>query len=178
MILIFEGPDCCGKDTLISEWENKNGKADYYAHNGPYPSLEASYEAYHKQIDELAKLKFWEVGILNRSFISQVIYAPMLNGPEFLATREMVDEVQARLMGLGAFVIFCITPYEECSKLWKARIADELVKDEEQYRLIYEMYMNTFSGTKMNCHLYDYTDSLFRKDSRSKLSCITGGKLN
>ena len=159
MILIFEGPDHSGKDHLIEQLRTPN---TFYFHNGAYPTPNEAYSAFMSQIDVIENYLTTTFHkdpkiFLNRSHISEQIYSRCCR-EEFM-NRNQVEEIDDRLLNLGARVIRCLPPKNIVMAGWAIRNEQgkEFINDKAIMEKVYDMYVNIEDWTKIGYIHHDYT---------------------
>ena len=161
MIMIFEGPDHSGKDTLI-EKIIKNRECLYF-HNSTYPSQAQAMRAYRAQLNTVRDIlthTFGELSVIfNRAHISSKIYGETIRD-EKVIDREY-DDVDRQFSDLNAQVIRCLPPKETVLAGWEGRIDEEYVKDKERMSEVYDYYAQDFdSTTNLPYITYNFTEEL------------------
>ena len=156
-ILYFEGPDGAGKTTRIKEIMDG---FDVYCHNGVYPSLAASYDAYDRQLSYFEEVPN-STGIFDRMIFSDVIYSDICRNVK--VPQSDVDAICERLNNIGASLIICLPPYEVCYSNWRTRrdAGGEYEKSEHNFERLYDAYTDLAATNKdLPIEIYDYTKEL------------------
>lgn len=158
MILLFEGPDYSGKDTLIAKMRQKDNVI--YFHNGTYSSQAHAMKAYRQQIKTVHRIlehTFSDVQIIfNRAHISSWIYGQIIRN-EIILDEEYFD-IDNEFAALNTQVIKCLPPKEICMRGWENRIHEEYVKDLDLMEQVYDFYANDFElTTNLPYVTYDFT---------------------
>ena len=76
-VIYVDGPDCCGKSTLISAIKREG---DLVIHNGLYETPAQAYAAYIRQIQSFlaaSQTKYNRL-ILDRGVLSEIVYGQVL----------------------------------------------------------------------------------------------------
>ena len=107
-MIIVEGPDGCGKSTLIKQLLHRIPKLEFGEHSpGPPKSAE----------EYLARAAKWLIKpqektrniILDRFLFSEQVYGPVLRGKLIITQKEM-DILEAKLLEHDPLIIYCRRP--------------------------------------------------------------------
>jgi hypothetical protein len=160
-MLIFEGPDCGGKSTLMRELNVRLGMP-HEVHSGPFPRITNKHlpRLYLESMFPL--LMGYDNLAMDRSWLSEPIY-----GAAFRKGEDRVGTINRRhleriAMRHGAVVVLCMPPWERVKEQWLARKgADsdaEYLDRIEQLESVYDMYDKTLPlVTDLPIVRYDYT---------------------
>lgn len=154
-LILFEGPDCAGKTTLI---ESIKQEQDEYIHNGLYPSQQAAIDAYMIQFDNFEKRTTDYFTLMDRAHWSEEAYGRVIRDTHMLmGDWQMLEE---RLNEINALVVLCLPPMNHAVFRWSQRngLGQEFVTKKDQYMDIYKKYMNLSTKALSNVIVYDYTD--------------------
>lgn len=153
-IVIVDGPDACGKTTLIKELTSKAidyGYVPITFHNGKYNSWQEALNIMNAQInmagehEHMCQLNgYRSIAIFDRFALSTVVYGTLIDGDT--PSESQVSDTIGRLVGLDSAGI-CKTLFinvsrdvESAIKDWESRLDMEHVKDETQMRNIHKMF--------------------------------------
>lgn len=158
-LIIFEGPDCGGKTTVMREFRNSMVDTTE-VHHGPYPRL-TSAQLPRFYVDSMMPLLHqYENMLMDRCWLSEQIY-----GHIFRKGVDRVDLASRHLdriaMRHGAVVVLCMPPWEKVKEQWlKRKNADsdaEYLDRIEQLESVYKSYENLEHMTDLPVVRYDYT---------------------
>ncbi len=156
-VIILEGPDGSGKTTLA----NHLAKSKYtlFTHNSVYPSPNAAYTSFKKQL-ELAAL--WQGHtVIDRLHWSEKVYAKA-QGRSCLDQRKY-EELENMIIKLEAIVVLCLPSYEKCHSNWSQRneANEEYITKEEIFEKVYTGYnlLSIGQDTKLVPIKFCYNDS-------------------
>lgn len=158
-IIIFEGPDLCGK-TEIGKELSKQYKLSYFKNNCEHENFRnnnflgtAFVEAFYL-LDMLKQVEFKENGIiLDRHIPSEYVYSKVYDR---ITHEESIWKIDEELADLGATIIYCTkTHYKDFN--------DEVITLDkiEHIKYFYEEY---FTKTKMNVIRLDTTDENLERE--------------
>lgn len=154
-LILFEGPDCAGKTTLI---ESIKQEQDTYIHNGLYPSQQAAIDAYMAQFDNFEKRDGDWLTLIDRAHWSEEAYGRIIRDTHMLmGDWNMLEE---RLNEINALVVLCMPPMNNAVHRWSQRngLGQEFVTKRGQYADIYREYLQLRSRALSNVVVYDYTN--------------------
>ena len=145
---LIEGPDGAGKTTLaegIKREHEDRGESVHIWHNGVREeSSRAEYlEPLLDIIDNEDDYEY-NVVIIDRLHISEVIYAQVLRGGETDMDDELGNEIEDALDALNTTRIWCDTPLINCINRCAER-GEDLV-DNEMLAQVHSLYDWTLSG--------------------------------
>ena len=149
-VIYIEGPDACGKSTLVSAIQRKG---DLVIHNGRYESPAKAYETYIKQLQDFTECKHQRL-ILDRGVLSEVVYGQVIRGdePDPILLKVIIDMIQ----DFEYDIIVCLPPFGQTVIKWAQRLDEEYVNQFEQYVAIYEMFQRLPSEIA-DILVHDYT---------------------
>ena len=153
MIIVLEGPDGAGKSTLAAEFVRRGFRLAH--HDVPPEPGEDKFERYIQLIEAVGD----ENVIFDRFAPTEYVYSHVLRPDQIQITVEHVRLINRLLYAKGCLTIFCLPPYETDEANWRARHADELVKNPDQMKLIYYAYgrLRSAEYSYLNAIAYDYT---------------------
>ena len=140
MRFILEGPDGAGKTTLAETLKGSTW------HHSYYPELRTMF------IESVKSIVSGSLCV-DRMYYSELVYAPIYHKVQqrYGNMTRMLDRV---IMGYDRVVVMCLPDYETCHKAW-ASGREEMVKDEAEFKKIYEAYAQLKINTP---HVYyDWT---------------------
>jgi thymidylate kinase len=157
-LIIFEGPDCAGKTTLMREF--KNSMLDTTeVHHGPYPRLSAAHLPRYYVDGMMPLLHQYENMLMDRSWLSEAIYGAVFRGGVNRIGTEARRHLERIAMRHGAVVVLCLPPWEKVKEQWlKRKNADseaEYLDKIEQLEQVYKGYAEL--RTELPVVRYDYT---------------------
>jgi len=158
-LIIFEGPDCGGKTTVMREFRQTMADVTE-VHHGPYPRL-TSAQLPRFYVDSMMPLLHqYEHMLMDRCWLSERIYGRVFrNGTDRigLAARHL----ERIAMRHGAVVVLCLPPWEKVKEQWlKRKKADsdaEYLDRIDQLETVYAMYELLEFSTDLPVIRYDYT---------------------
>lgn len=103
MLLILEGVDGAGKSTLASELEKEGYKIVHRLYNPDYADFSQAYEDLLLEISEPT--------VLDRSFISEIVYGQVLRQHSRLSLEALSYLLKIASMKMGK-VLYCYAPSE------------------------------------------------------------------
>lgn len=157
MLVLLEGPDGGGKTTLALE-----GLRDlHYQHNGPPPSKKRT-DIFWWQLRGLMPLNAGVTDyVVDRSWPSDQVYHRFARRPNVF-TPVISRMFERYLLSQSGVIVNCRPSYAVAYKTWRQRadIGAELVRDDDQFAMIYEHYLMSEALWRANgipvLH-YDYT---------------------
>jgi thymidylate kinase len=151
-VVYVEGPDGCGKSTLISAIQREG---DLIIHNGVYASPEIAYSTYIDQLKSFGKSPYKRL-ILDRGVLSEIVYGKVIrhHQPNVVQLKIIIDLVQ----GYDYDIIICLPPFGRAVITWAKRIEDEYVNQFEEYVTIYEMFQR-LPQEVTDTIVHDYTSN-------------------
>lgn len=157
IITIFEGIDCSGKTTLIESYRKSRPKDSCLTtHNGVYPSDVMAYHAYVMQIF-CCVAGGWDELILDRSFISEIAYAPHMRAhPATLSLYCLMEEI---LLEFKTVIVYCDPGKDRVIESWKKRKNSEYIQDERTLMRVRDEYRTILKSSRLAITYYDYTTS-------------------
>lgn len=158
MIIVLEGCDGAGKSklagTLCDRYDLK------YHHEGPPPRKIPPLEHYAGVLESHRwSIKRGEIKgvVFDRFAMGERVYGPIYRNEDRFSDHEW--KLFTRLLNAAdALHIICNPPFEVCVKNWQRRADQEMVKDVEVLRRIYDTYMLMSKDEWVIHWLYDYTD--------------------
>lgn len=159
-LIIFEGPDCAGKTTLMREF--KNSMLDTTeVHHGPYPRLTAAHLPRYYVDGMMPLLHQYENMLMDRSWLSESIYGRVFRGGVDRVGMTARRHLERMAMRHGAVVVLCLPPWEKVKEQWlKRKNADsdaEYLDKIEQLEQVYNLYTHLRIDTDLPIVHYDYT---------------------
>ena len=160
MRIIFEGPDGAGKTMLLGDMHGRAveaGENPGTVHHGPYKGKSTT------EVYNLYRMSLERGNYLDRSWISEMIYAPAVRNrrPRLNQTQVMwLDRIAEKMHYV---IVFCLPPLDTVMENWSDRYQQdkEYVTDAETVKDIYESYWqmldNTDEWTRLPVFHYDYT---------------------
>ena len=136
MIIIVEGVDASGKDTLIN---NLSKLTNMEVVRGS--SFEMSEEGVDKMFEESKKLLLEEKDlILNRSFYSNAVYGPMYDYPtmsdeQFRELNRIVEEVGC-VYYLTAYTEVLLCPHIQCWNFGQSHLQENHNPEKRSYEAV------------------------------------------
>ena len=110
-LILFEGPDACGKTTLINSIKKEY---DAYIHNGLYPSQQTAIDAYMDQFESFEKYNQSGLTLIDRAHWSEQVYGKVIRDTNLLLSDW--DMLENKLNDIGAIVILCLAPFTIAAK--------------------------------------------------------------
>lgn len=152
-LILFEGPDCAGKTTLI---ESIVMPGDHYIHNGLYPSQQAAIDAYLHQFEETSKS--YDTTFIDRAHWSEQAYGKVIRDTHML--QDDWEMLENKLLEINALTVLCLPSIFLAHERWSERNkkGEEFVTKRAQYTKIYIEYIHLLKKASSNIVLYDYTD--------------------
>lgn len=140
-LVIVEGPDGGGKTTLtrtLVDHMVRGGRKPHLRNHGSYPGESNVFRRY--ATDLLDALVHDVDVIVDRCWISEPIYGAAVRGGKNRVGRRERETLEQLATLAGAVVVMVLPPLEVCREAWLARLPDEYVKKDEQYRAVYAGY--------------------------------------
>ena len=104
MFIIVEGPDGAGKSTLVDQLIRQFPFATRL-HFGAPTDDKPRYQVYHKEILRASRISM--VTIMDRSWYSDLVYAPIMRGQTELTIAEAHDLDRTVRMAGGGLIVYC-----------------------------------------------------------------------
>lgn len=151
-LTIFEGPDGSGKSTAAKQFADLTGAR--YVHFGPLPNVTNGLSRMYVEAMLPALLGYQDV-VFDRSWLSELPY-----GVAFRNDKVRVNSADCRMlerlaMRCGGVVVQCCPPWETVKANYLGRRNIEMLENEDQLKLVYEIYDN--QPTMLPTLGYDYT---------------------
>ena len=143
-IFLCEGPDGSGKSTLCSALAQRLEHAGYSVINlhAGYRFKKQGIFTYHTAILDTAIRSGADVVVLDRHWISEVVYGPTCRGgSRWPLIGRFMDRI---LLRCGVTYVRCQPPVEVCAATVAGRRKDELYPDSA--RAVYNAYTNFYEG--------------------------------
>lgn len=135
-LILLEGPDCCGKSTLLKSLETRLLKSQAY-HHGPYSGEGPASLMRHY----LAPMRNGYVSLLyDRGWLSEPIYGRVKrNGSDRLGAvgRRFLERVA---LGCRGVIVIPEATYDQCLATYLARKEMEYLDDETQFKAVFNAY--------------------------------------
>ena len=162
-ILIFEGPDCSGKTTMIASLKKHNWfqksivvKSNYRPLSGLISDIEAYQKIQYEILDRFAQMKSVEYIFYDRSFFSEIVYSVLRDPSSKIKTkmRDFKPLIEYLSAGTEYAYIQLMPPYEIVENVWKKR-GDDYIQDAQTLKLIYKRYQRLYKLLELkNKYLY------------------------
>lgn len=155
-VIIFEGPDGCGKTTLARAVRDALGAV--YTHHGPYPALTHGCELVPVYLRSVAPaLQDHNHVVLDRCWISELPYGlAYRNGSDRLGGFR--SDYLSRELGAGSLyeIYLCLPRYEIALKNFMK--GGQYLDNVNQFRKVYEWYEAWGEKNKDNLYIIDPFD--------------------
>ena len=141
-IIIVEGPDGCGKSTMVRALQAKREIENVKTvHHGPYLEKCRSelLQTYLASINSFKEDKNFDIMIMDRCWVSEFIYGPIVRGSSRLRLSDL-DIIREALDGMDVKIVFVQPPLWFCRTNWERDLADEYVGDSEHFEAIVHEY--------------------------------------
>ncbi len=163
MILIFEGPDCAGKSTMIEAVRQEHINAGYSPesvaiwHAGPFPQDSDAWTEYVVPLAPLSPSKDWLV-LVDRWHIGELVYGPIFRGGSRLSL-EQRRWIDGYVRSLGGALIHITARTEELLARHAGR-GDDMVSAEqlEPIRAAFVQHIDPRQGYQVFTRTYDTTN--------------------
>lgn len=159
-LIIFEGPDCGGKTSLMQEFRHQMGDTTEL-HHGPYPRLTAAQLPRYYVDGMMPLLRQYENMLMDRCWLSESIYGQVFRGGQDRVGAVARRHLERIAMRHAAVVILCMPPWEKVKEQWLARkgadSAAEYLDKIEQLEQVYNLYKDLHLHTDLPIVRYDYT---------------------
>lgn len=159
-LIIFEGPDCAGKTTLMREFRNTMIDATE-VHHGPYSRLTASQLPRFYVDSMMPLLHQYENLLMDRCWLSERIYGDVFRKGTDRVGMTARRQLERIAMRHGAVIVLCLPPWESVRSEWlKRKGADsdnEYLDKIEQLEEVYSLYTKLHVVTDLPIVRYDYT---------------------
>lgn len=161
-LVIFEGPDCGGKSTLMhAAMKLFHGSSYRSVHHGPYSGISAD-QLPRFYVESMSSL--FEGGPtmgMDRCWLSEFIYGTVHRGGVTRIRPPERRQLERMALRHGAVVVLCLPPLEVVKKAWLERKgADseaEYLDKVEQLEQVWHMYNDLEQMTDLPVVRYDYT---------------------
>lgn len=151
-IIYIEGPDCCGKSTLVNALKREG---DLVIHNGRYDTAQIAYNTYIKQLQDFKESKHERL-ILDRGVLSEIVYGQVMRDTvgDVVQLKVIFDMLQE----FAYDIIICLPPFGPTVIKWARRLDEEYVNQFEQFVTIYEMFQRLPKEVSETM-IHDYTQN-------------------
>lgn len=149
MLILIEGPDGSGKTTLS---QNEVFDDFKYIHWGPPETPDTNMFVRHM----MGVKHITQPSVIDRLHPSEMIYGEVFRGR--VDTDRLGQRMTERyLFSRQTVLVMCLTKYETSRDNWKKRAGDgdEMIRKEQQYKRVYDMYWHFKS--ELPTVLHDYT---------------------
>jgi len=160
MFLIFEGPDCGGKSTLIEAIAQTDSWAK--VHHGPYLDLDADH-LMGKYIQAMNIARNGANLLMDRSWLSEPIYGKVFRDGKNRLNEFYTEILESTAASLDARIVLCIPPWQTVKYRWLERKGvdsdAEYLDRVEQLKKVYDAYDDLFFtlDTCLPIIRHDYT---------------------
>lgn len=137
MNLILEGPDGAGKTTLANHIKQAWPETIYH-HHGPDKHLLSAELAAKYMVSLRPALRGADL-VLDRSWLSEPIYASVYRGTASRITQEQRRMLERAALQAGMVVVRCLPSEEQCVKTFLSG-REEMLDSTEQLRAVYQAY--------------------------------------
>jgi thymidylate kinase len=169
-IIIFEGPDGCGKTTLAkavakrltTKRENNHTPSwmdAVYRHHGPYPMITHGSDLVNIYAGSMAPaLRDYNHVVLDRCWVSEMPYGlAYRNGADRLGIfrRDYLEQESC-----GRETYLCLPPYDVALKNFQATKGEQYLETVDQFRQVYEWYKEwgVYSNWRSTFHVVNPFD--------------------
>lgn len=155
-LVIVEGCDGSGKTTLINQLqEHLWFEEASVVHYGNVPNANASLPRFYLE-GMLPAVNGYSPVILDRAWFSEEPY-----GYAYRQGKIRFNDFDSRMLErvaltCGAVVVFCDPGLEHCLEVFKGRLGDEYLDNEDQLREVYKRYFTRMGRSHLPVVHYDY----------------------
>lgn len=155
--IIVEGTDCSGKDSLIKELKRITG---YPVIRGS--SFELSVGGSESMRDVMLDNLKEENVIFNRSYISNIVYAPLFNYP--MISKKHIDDVISRISdtGMETVLVYLHTDVNTLKNRMKNRGDDDVSPND--LKNILNRYTDVIIGDLVPNNILSYDTSVYSSE--------------
>jgi thymidylate kinase len=151
-LTIFEGPDGAGKSTAAQEFALKTGAK--YVHFGPLNLVDKGLGRMYIEAMLPALLGYQDV-VFDRCWLSEIPYGEAFRGGKNRLPHSYVRMLERVAMRCQTVVVLCQPSWETVVGNYKNRKGLEMLENEDQLQLVYDLYLET--RTSLPWVRYDYT---------------------
>lgn len=159
-LVILEGPDGAGKTTLAKKiCQDLDAE---YVHSGPLKVVKRGLPRMYIEAMLPAMLGLRNV-VMDRCWLSEMPYGIAFRHGEDRLTKASVAMLERAALRCGGELIMCIPPWGHVSANYASHHEDEMLENENQLKLVYDIYLSTQARTCLNTTTYDYTNPDWQK---------------
>lgn len=150
--IILEGPDGSGKSTLASFLVSHH---DYEpVHFGVPKPEEKPYDVYMEAL--IASQSPEKATVFDRLHLGELIYGTVMRKKSRITMKEL-DLVERYIESIDGQVVICLPPYRRALHNWLARKGKEYIEKQNDFRRVYDMYVDMLMERNRNYIWFDYT---------------------
>jgi thymidylate kinase len=152
-IIVFEGPDGCGKTTLakavaarltterVEDPTLPSWMDAVYHHHGPYPMITHGSDLVNIYAGSMAPaLRDYNHVVLDRCWVSEVPYGLAYRGGADRLSDFRQDYLDQEMRSCDHMIYLCLPPYEVALKNFQASKGAQYLDTIDQFRQVYEWY--------------------------------------
>jgi thymidylate kinase len=142
-LIIFEGPDGCGKTTLAKAVAAR--LSAIYVHHGPYKDTTKDLANIYMTSMGPAAIDDSDV-VLDRSWLSEKPYGIVFRHGENRLGDAVVSTLESfALVNTNALVVLCCTPWDTCAANFTRNIDNEYLDNTDTLRQVWYWYHQEFT---------------------------------